>query len=685
MPRYEITSPDGRRFEVTAPAGATKEQVLAYAQQNFTPKTARKPHNPLDAVGGEIVGAVSGAWDNLKRGVSEDYQASRDRLAGKTGPDPVGSMARTGRLVGDVGALALSPISGLNEGVVVKPLASVLNRIPMTAYTQPTARFENGRLTIDNGRPMTPEEKAKWTQDTVRTATSAAKPGAPRQNPLATIATTPTPKPTMADTVAQFDRAGVDPSLAAVRGRGAAGTANAIAENPVGGNVRRRFAANVEQAGTKAGQIASGYGTPTSTVTLGENAQAGTKTFMQGKGAAVPNPRAAPSSKVTFGDKAEGLYRRAEAAVGAPDAPIDLVNTQRALADATASFSDPNLSARFSNSVVQGIAEDIQAAGGRLSWSDASKLRSKIRTRLLKDPQLRGTVDDAAVSRIYGALTDDLEAGASALGGPGAARAWQQANRFYRAGVERQAKALDSVFGAGSGEKAYDQIVSAASSGARADVRKISAVKRSLPPEQWGDIAATVIDRMGRPTAGAANAVDGEAFSVSTFLTNYAKLSPQGREILFGSLGGGGQGATALKGELDNLAQVVARLKDVEKGANVSKSGVSLQNTGTTAAVGGGIAAAAMGNPAPLVGVTGGLAGMRLTGEMLTNPAAVRWLSKLAQASARGPGAVRAQTAALSRAARTNAALQPLAAAVQQSSGLPTAAGSAAAEPQERP
>ena len=35
MPRYEITSPDGRRFEVTAPEGATQNQVLAYAQANF--------------------------------------------------------------------------------------------------------------------------------------------------------------------------------------------------------------------------------------------------------------------------------------------------------------------------------------------------------------------------------------------------------------------------------------------------------------------------------------------------------------------------------------------------------------------------------------------------------------------------------------------------------------------------
>ena len=35
MPRYEVTSPDGKRWEVEAPEGATQDQVLAYAQQQF--------------------------------------------------------------------------------------------------------------------------------------------------------------------------------------------------------------------------------------------------------------------------------------------------------------------------------------------------------------------------------------------------------------------------------------------------------------------------------------------------------------------------------------------------------------------------------------------------------------------------------------------------------------------------
>ena len=35
MPDYKITAPDGNAYTVTAPEGATQDQVLAYAQANY--------------------------------------------------------------------------------------------------------------------------------------------------------------------------------------------------------------------------------------------------------------------------------------------------------------------------------------------------------------------------------------------------------------------------------------------------------------------------------------------------------------------------------------------------------------------------------------------------------------------------------------------------------------------------
>src|SRR5947209_14697922 len=39
MPKYQITSPEGKTFEITAPEGASQDEVLAYAKANFSPKS----------------------------------------------------------------------------------------------------------------------------------------------------------------------------------------------------------------------------------------------------------------------------------------------------------------------------------------------------------------------------------------------------------------------------------------------------------------------------------------------------------------------------------------------------------------------------------------------------------------------------------------------------------------------
>jgi len=60
MPRYEITSPDGRKFEVTAPEGASQGEVLAYAQANFAKAEAPKT-TALGQVKEGFKGVVPGA------------------------------------------------------------------------------------------------------------------------------------------------------------------------------------------------------------------------------------------------------------------------------------------------------------------------------------------------------------------------------------------------------------------------------------------------------------------------------------------------------------------------------------------------------------------------------------------------------------------------------------------------
>jgi hypothetical protein len=72
VPVYRITAPDGNKFDVTAPEGATQEQVLAYAQENYKEATSteesgagkvfgkRAALSALPGVGG-LAGAEAGA------------------------------------------------------------------------------------------------------------------------------------------------------------------------------------------------------------------------------------------------------------------------------------------------------------------------------------------------------------------------------------------------------------------------------------------------------------------------------------------------------------------------------------------------------------------------------------------------------------------------------------------------
>lgn len=81
MPNYEITSPDGKKFRITAPEGATREQVLAYAKQQFSQNAApagpQTPRPPGTAPNLDPMGAFfAGTTDRYNRGVGQALEAA---------------------------------------------------------------------------------------------------------------------------------------------------------------------------------------------------------------------------------------------------------------------------------------------------------------------------------------------------------------------------------------------------------------------------------------------------------------------------------------------------------------------------------------------------------------------------------------------------------------------------------
>jgi hypothetical protein len=494
--------------------------------------------------------------------------------------------------------------------------------------------------------------------NTMRNSLNASRASAPVQaaNPLA-------------QTVRQFDQARVRPSIAASGGD--AKVANAIAENALaGGSARANMAGQVQDVQQSAQRIGQGYGAPADRTAAGEAVQQGVTDFKQrfserANDLYTPIFQKIADAEVPAREKAAAEAAAQNQAIktygldtptAKPAAIINPAATTQLVQEIAGRGSSPALKDLFSTPQLQKLQSAVSDPSS-LSFQDLRDARTFVREAQTDQTMMPG-IGQGNLKRLESALTQDITANAGAIAGPKVARQLQQADQFYRIGAQRIQDALQAFVGksgTAAPESAYDRIVRAASDRGGADAGRLGALKRSLQPSEWGDVAASVIDRMGRPTAGAPNASEPDAFSLGKFVTAYGGMSERGKALLFG-----GQQNAQLKAELDNLVSVAGKVKAVERGANASKSGVSLQNAGTLTGLGGGVAAAAMGHFAPLAAELGGLGAMNITGRFLTDPKAVRWLANLSRAQAAGPQATASAVGRLGSAARATPALVPL-------------------------
>lgn len=454
----------------------------------------------------------------------------------------------------------------------------------------------------------------------------------------------------------QFDRAGVRPSAAAIAPEGsmAPGATKAISENWLaGGRARNALLGSIDDTRQAAARIAEDYGDVAPTEVVGQNVRTGVADWAQ-----------------SFKRRAEDIYQKASGPL--IDAPAEPLVTRFTIGDIVARVTPGTASAdiiipRQMNKIAEALSGDT----GRLTFGDLRAWRTWVR-EAQKEPALSQGIDAASLQRLEMALTDDIYRAAEKIGGPAALRKLQQADEFYRLGQERIKRVLAPFADPrGTPQTAYQRIIGLASAGGRQNTEALLALKRSLPAEQWRDVAASIISHLGDVKPGSPAALTPGAFSVENFVTNYAKMTPEGRAVLFGSRGGGNGPATALSAELDNLAQVAGMQKRVEGMANTSRSGVSLQNMATV----GSLATPAM--PFTVLGLMGAAA----AGEALTNPGFVRWLATQGNVSAVSAQSVRQ----LGLLASRDPALQPVYQALAEQAGASSGGRSRAPEaPQQQ-
>lgn len=281
---------------------------------------------------------------------------------------------------------------------------------------------------------------------------------------------------------------------------------------------------------------------------------------------------------------------------------------------ASASFGDDFIEQQV-NAYLQSQAD------GKLPYEALSKLRTmvgrEIDTNSLVDP-----VPRSKWKEIYGALTQDMEAAATT---PAARKAWARANNYYRLRQARLESIRRTIDKAGGPEAAYQAMFSGVNNGAT----PLKRVMDALSPSVRGDVAAAFLQKMGRATKGQQDA-NRDAFSMSSFLTNWADVSPEARKVLFSNARFG----TDYVQNVDKLARMAGAIKS-GSGVFGNPSGTARQ-TALGLTLGGTTLMAAQslmqGQPKQAAIVTAstlGLAGANnLLARMMTNPKAVRWLAR---------------------------------------------------------
>lgn len=334
------------------------------------------------------------------------------------------------------------------------------------------------------------------------------------------------------------ERTGVTPALGTT-GKTTAQISAGLEKVPFSGSViakdAQRYVADIEGA---YGKAVERIGTAKTAEGAGEALQSGLSTFVD-----------------NFKTRSDRLYAEVGKHIPGTTA-IQAPETVQMIRDAIAPFADkPALRKRLGLDEWAGIADDLE---GGLSWEAASDLRSKVGQSVGKINGPLADMDQGRLKQVYAKLTADLEA-AAVKAGPDAEKAWKRAGNYYRAGAQRIEGALDKTIKADSPERAFEAFVNFAKKDrASSDVQRLYAIKKSMPPEDWTTVSASIVDRLG---------TKGDAFSPAKFLTEWNKLAPEARNALLGP---------AARKEMDDLAALAEGAGRINAERNFSNTGNAL-------------------------------------------------------------------------------------------------------------
>jgi hypothetical protein len=260
-----------------------------------------------------------------------------------------------------------------------------------------------------------------------------------------------------------------------------------------------------------------------------------------------------------------------------------------------------------------------------MSYQGIKDIRSNIGSRI-SDISLIGTKEQGLLKQLYGSISSDIETNVLSTGGTKAMNALRRANRVWQAGNKKLEDFLQPIFNKANPDTLVKDLMASAREGST----RLLALKNSFKPEQYKALVSSIIDKMGRisPGQGIAGELGEEVtgqigrFSSETFLTNWNKLSPAAKQVLFS---GKGFPKSMVKdmNDLTKVASVIRESGKTFKNPSGTADRLAAQGIMFTAA-----GTAVTGNPAFLAALPLVLAGTASASRLLTNPRFVSWAAR---------------------------------------------------------
>lgn len=440
----------------------------------------------------------------------------------------------------------------------------------------------------------------------------------------------------VADTIKTFEDAGAGtPTVGqATQGRGGRAIESGLAKTPgAAGRIVAKAESEAAGMSTKVEDMAAQLAARSGAAPAGRQIKAGLDHFVD-----------------DFTEKSGQLYDQVDQYIP-KDTRVDVSNTRDTMAKLNSDIPGaPNLSKWFKNSKIQGIEGALKAdtsgmtaveadmpifslamlktlpytdaerktivSGfdeGKLPYEALKKLRTLVGHEI-SDSTIASDVPKSKWKPLYAALSQDM-GNAARTAGPEADRSFVRASNYYRSGIKRLEDTLQPVMGKGDPE----DIFNAALSGTKEGATTLQGVMKSLPDESRKVVAATAMRRLGLATPGKQNDL-GETFSTESFLTNWNKLHPDAKAVLFSTL------PRQMKGDLDQIAKVASNIREGSK-VFANPSGTA-QATSNQMTAGAAVLSALTGNWHVAGGIVGGVAAANGAARLMTNPKVVHWLAE---------------------------------------------------------